>query len=80
MGRSEGLINGAATIAILLFCLAMTFAAILASEVIQRWLGETGTDVVGRISGDLLAALAVPRHGDQVPYPDFQEEDHPLDC
>lgn len=59
MGRSDGVINGAATIAILLFCLALTFAALLASEVIQRWLGETGTDVVGRISGVLLAALAV---------------------
>ena len=59
MGRSDGLINGAATIAILLLCLALTFAALLASEILQRWLGETGTDVVGRISGVLLAALAV---------------------
>lgn len=59
MGRSDGFINGAATIAILLFCLALTFAALLASEILQHWLGETGTDVVGRISGVLLAALAV---------------------
>jgi len=59
MGRSDGLINGASTIAILLLCLALTFAALLASEILQRWLGETGTDVVGRISGVLLAALAV---------------------
>jgi multiple antibiotic resistance protein len=59
MGRSDGVISGAATIAILLFCLALTFAALLASEVLQHWLGETGTDVVGRISGVLLAALAV---------------------
>ncbi len=59
MGRSDGLLNGTATIAILLLCLALTFAALLASEILQRWLGETGTDVVGRISGVLLAALAV---------------------
>ena len=59
MGRSDGLINGAATIAILILCLILTFAAMLTSEGLQRWLGETGTDVVGRISGVLLAALAV---------------------
>jgi multiple antibiotic resistance protein len=59
MGRSDGLVNDAAIIAILLLCLALTFAALMASEVLQRWLGETGTDVVGRISGVLLAALAV---------------------
>jgi len=59
MGRSDGLVNNAATVAILLLCLALTFAALLAAEVLQRWLGETGTDVVGRISGVLLAALAV---------------------
>lgn len=59
MGRSDGLINGVATITMLLLCLLLTFAALLASEHLQRWLGETGTDVVGRISGVLLAALAV---------------------
>ena len=59
MGRSDGWINGGATIAILVLCLALTFAAMLASEFLDRWLGETGTDVVGRISGVLLAALAV---------------------
>jgi multiple antibiotic resistance protein len=59
MGRSEGTIRGVAIISILIFCLALTFAALLGSEILQRWLGETGTDVVGRISGVLLAALAV---------------------
>ena len=59
MGRSDGLINGAATIAMLILCLVLTFAAMLTSERLQRWLGETGTDVVGRISGVLLAGLAV---------------------
>jgi len=59
IGRSEGAISGVAIISILIFCLALTFAALLGSEILQRWLGETGTDVVGRISGVLLAALAV---------------------
>lgn len=59
MGRVEGLANGVAIIAMLLACLALTFFAMLASEHLGRWLGETGSDVVGRISGVLLAALAV---------------------
>jgi multiple antibiotic resistance protein len=59
MGRVQGLGNAAAIIALLLICLALTFAAMLASEWLQRWLGETGSDVVGRVSGVLLAALAV---------------------
>ena len=59
MGRSDGLVNGTATVAMLLICLVLTFTALIAAEVLQRWLGETGTDVVGRISGVLLAALAV---------------------
>jgi multiple antibiotic resistance protein len=59
MGRSDGWVNGAATVAMLLLCLILTFAALLASEHLHRVLGETGTDVVGRISGVLLAALAV---------------------
>jgi len=36
-----------------------TFVAMLLADMLQRWLGETGSDVVGRISGVLLAALAV---------------------
>jgi multiple antibiotic resistance protein len=59
MGRAGGMMNRAAIVAILLFCLALTFAAMLAAEKLIGWLGKTGTDVVGRISGLLLAALAV---------------------
>jgi multiple antibiotic resistance protein len=59
MGRVDGLINGAAIVGMLLTCLALTFFAMLASDHLGRWLGETGSDVVGRISGVLLAALAV---------------------
>jgi multiple antibiotic resistance protein len=59
MGRVDGWANGAAIITILLACLAITFIAMLAAERLAALLGETGTDVVGRISGVLLAALAV---------------------
>lgn len=59
MGRSDGWISGGATIAMLLLCLAIVFVALLTAEQLEHWLGETGTDVVGRISGVLLAALAV---------------------
>jgi multiple antibiotic resistance protein len=59
MGRSEGMANAAAIIGLLLICLALTLVAMLASAWLQRLLGKTGADVVGRISGVLLAALAV---------------------
>jgi len=59
MGRANGLANGVAIIAMLLICLTLTFLAMLASDHLGHWLGETGSDVVGRISGVLLAALAV---------------------
>src|SRR5438045_2235032 len=59
MGRSDGEMNGIATVTMLILCLALTFAALLASELLQQGLGKTGTDVIGRISGVLLAALAV---------------------
>jgi multiple antibiotic resistance protein len=59
MGRANGLANEVAIIAMLLICLTLTFLAMLASDHLGHWLGETGSDVVGRISGVLLAALAV---------------------
>jgi multiple antibiotic resistance protein len=59
MGRVEGLANAIAILVLLLICLAITFLAMLVSEGLERLLGATGTDVVGRISGVLLAALAV---------------------
>lgn len=59
MGRIEGLANGLAVIAMLFVCLALTLVAMLASDRLADWLGETGSDVVSRISGVLLAALAV---------------------
>jgi multiple antibiotic resistance protein len=59
MGRTEGWLNDAAIIGMLGICLLVTFAAMLAADRLAEWLGKTGSDVVGRISGVLLAALAV---------------------
>jgi multiple antibiotic resistance protein len=59
MGCVEGVANAIAVLVLLLICLALTFLAMLASNGLERLLGATGTDVVGRISGVLLAALAV---------------------
>jgi len=58
-GRTEGWAEKAGVLAVLVACLALTYIAMLASERLTRRLGQTGTDVVGRISGVLLAALAV---------------------
>ena len=59
MGRVDGWPNRAGIIGMLAICLALTFLAMLAAERLANWLGKTGSDVVGRISGVLLAALAV---------------------
>jgi multiple antibiotic resistance protein len=40
-------------------CLIITYTAMRAADVLVRILGQTGADVVGRISGILLAGLAV---------------------
>lgn len=49
----------AEVIVMLFACLLITLGAMLYSEGLSRFLGKTGSDVVGRISGVLLAALAV---------------------
>jgi multiple antibiotic resistance protein len=43
----------------LLFALALTWAALVLVDPLGRVLGVTGTNVIARISGILLAALAV---------------------
>src|SRR3954468_8024173 len=45
-------------LAVLAVCLALTWASLSSAETLLRLLGVTGSDVVGRISGLLLAALA----------------------
>jgi small neutral amino acid transporter SnatA (MarC family) len=44
---------------VLMVCLALTWLSLLSAETLIRLLGVTGSDVIGRISGLLLAALAM---------------------
>ena len=59
MGRTSGWLEAAGVIAMLLVCLALTFGAMRAAERLVAVLGRTGADVVSRVSGILLAGLAV---------------------
>ena len=60
MGRTQG--DLAATMVVgacILAMLAITYVSMLSTELLQRVLKTTGTNVVARISGLILAALAV---------------------
>ena len=59
MGRAEAWLERGAVVLMVAICLAVTYFAMLVSEPLVRRLGQTGSDVVGRISGVLLAGLAV---------------------
>ena len=59
MGRTEVWLERAAVVLMVAICLAVTYVAVLVSERLVRGLGQTGSDVVGRISGVLLAGLDV---------------------
>jgi multiple antibiotic resistance protein len=48
-----------AVLAVLVLCLALTWVSLSSAEMLIRLLGVTGSDVIGRISGLLLAALAM---------------------
>lgn len=58
VGGAEGAIGLAGTVLALAVVLALTFAALLAASRVMRMLGVTGTNVVGRVLGIVLAALA----------------------
>jgi multiple antibiotic resistance protein len=56
--RGFEIVEIAIVLSALVVNLAITYAALRASGQLGRLLGVTGTDVVGRLSGILLAALA----------------------
>lgn len=58
-GRAHGLIEKLAVVGVLLLIMALTLAALLLAGGLLRRLGVTGVNVVARISGILLAALAM---------------------
>jgi multiple antibiotic resistance protein len=59
MGRTEGWVEAGGVIAMLLLCVLLTLGAMRAAERLIALLGRTGADVVSRVSGILLAGLAV---------------------
>ncbi len=62
LGHALQINNGFYTptaIAIVGVSLALTWAALSGADALTRLLGVTGTDVIGRLSGLLLAALAM---------------------
>ena len=58
-GRAESWREDASITVMIGLCLIITYLAMRAADVLVRILGQTGADVVGRISGILLAGLAV---------------------
>jgi len=58
-GRTGGWTEEAFVILMIGLCLIITYVSMRAADVLVRILGQTGADVVGRISGVLLAGLAV---------------------
>lgn len=59
MGRTDGWVEASGVIAMLIICLLLTLGAMRMAERLIALLGATGADVVSRISGILLAGLAV---------------------
>lgn len=58
VGRAHGYIESAAVFASLIAALALTFVALLTAGRIAKLLGVTGANVIGRVLGVVLAALA----------------------
>lgn len=59
MGRAQGWIEAVCIMGMILICALLTWIATLAADRLVLVLGRTGADVVGRISGMLLAGLAI---------------------
>jgi multiple antibiotic resistance protein len=58
-GQPGGLAIASAMLAIILLVLGVTYVMLLSAEHVYRVLGETGTNMVSRVLGVVLAALAV---------------------
>ncbi|HEV8615579.1 MAG TPA: MarC family protein [Methylomirabilota bacterium] len=54
-----GIVDQAVTLAVLGVILALTYAMLRAAEVVERRIGITGANVLGRVMGLILAAVAV---------------------
>lgn len=59
MGRATTPVEGAGIVAMIVICLGLTYGAMRIADRLLILLGETGADVIRRISGMLLAGLAV---------------------
>jgi multiple antibiotic resistance protein len=59
MGRAHDALDMGLVLAALAVVIGMTFAAMLLSDRMMRVLGVTGANVIARVSGILLAALAM---------------------
>lgn len=59
MGRAATATEDAGILALIVICLGLTYGTMRAADRLVILLGETGADVVRRISGVLLAGLAV---------------------
>jgi multiple antibiotic resistance protein len=59
MGKAHGAIDTAAVLGALTLIVLLTFAAMLASDRLMKLLRKTGANVIARVSGVLLAALAM---------------------
>jgi multiple antibiotic resistance protein len=59
MGRAQGWIEAGGIMGMIFVCALLTWFAMLAADRLVLLLGRTGADVVGRISGILLAGLAI---------------------
>jgi multiple antibiotic resistance protein len=59
MGSAPSWLKATSVFVIILICLLITFAAMRAADRLIGVLGRTGADVISRVSGILLAGLAV---------------------
>jgi multiple antibiotic resistance protein len=59
MGKTHGPLDMAAVLAAMGIVVAITFLAMLASDRLMKLLRKTGANVIARVSGVLLAALAM---------------------